>query len=65
MEVQGSGDENVFHACASQILQGSALFDKEVGISGEVQPMKHFTMPKALNQTGYRNWSQEPAWIHF
>lgn len=66
MEVQAAGDENVFHACTSQILQGSALFDKELGIAGEIQSMKHFfTTPKALNQTGYGNWSQELAWIHF
>lgn len=42
MEVCAADDENLFHACASQILQGSALFDKEVGIAGEIQPIKHF-----------------------
>lgn len=41
MEVRAADDENLFHACASQILKGSTLFDK-VGIAGGIQPMKHF-----------------------
>lgn len=42
MAVHAADDENLVHACASQILQGSALFDNEVGIAGGIQPMKHF-----------------------